>query len=857
MRRRRHIPVAILAALTAVAALAPAAAAPAAPRTFNYDTPVLATSPWPQMRRDSRNTGRSPLRATYHRGDRPWSFHTRRGVFSTPVIGGDETVYVGSADGNFYAIGRRGRELWRLETGGIIDAAAALGRYSRRRGTFPITIGSGDEILYQLRGDRRRLSRERRIVWRFKARRPPATGQLVNWWEGNVAYGRDGNIYVGNTGGGAYSFTPRGRQRWLHQRGNSVWTTPAFDDEGNTYWGSVDLYAFSLDRRGEQRWQKIFLGYVTSSPALGSDGTVYVGAFDGSLHALDPDSGTERWSFATAEHIYSSPALGQGPDGSTRAIYIGSADGSLYAVRPDGTKIWQYDTGDPIRSSPVVGRAPRGGGDIVYVGSSNGKLYAIDAETGRRRWSFDTTPARPALQDRNDLNGSPALGRRGVYIAGEHGFVWFVPYDWCLRRRDPRCSRAAGQELGGSDFSRIFAVTAGGTTQRQPRRAVAPATVFGTRLIVREDGRTRDARILGVPTSDALVTSNPPFDFETQLSGDGRYLFVRPDGFLRPGTDYRVRVRGNWAEAGLPPGAGSFDDTLTFRTTRSRGPLRLRVGRRRTSALVIRRLALPHPPLLPSVNQIGFDSYDLIAGTLLKTKPNDAGVGRLLVWVVEGRRNRRGLTVANPRGNFAFPLVGTYKRDFVMLNASQVNLQFSFGPVPVRSLDFRGQLGRAGHFLPGASIYGQVSCASVPNYGAYLYVAGVCNPSDTLAASGTFLSDRYDARGGASRRPAGVSAGRVALQPPTATEDGFAVARLRLAPGARYPARRHLGSILLIDRRTAKPVSLDYQANTTNLRDRRGNIRAIRLRIPAATLLPADIEAWVIADVFPLARRGL
>lgn len=24
----------------------------------------------------------------------------------------------------------------------------------------------------------------------------PATGQLVNWWEGNVAYGPDGNLYV-------------------------------------------------------------------------------------------------------------------------------------------------------------------------------------------------------------------------------------------------------------------------------------------------------------------------------------------------------------------------------------------------------------------------------------------------------------------------------------------------------------------------------------------------------------------------------------------------------------------------------------------------------------------------------------
>ena len=108
----------------------------------------------------------------------------------------------------------------------------------------------------------------------------PATGQLVNWWEGNVAYGPDSNLYVGNTGGGAYSLTPDGQQRWITQRANSVWTTPAFDAAGNSYWGSVDFYAFSLDPAGNQRWQTFTPGYLTSSPALGSDGTVYIGSFD-------------------------------------------------------------------------------------------------------------------------------------------------------------------------------------------------------------------------------------------------------------------------------------------------------------------------------------------------------------------------------------------------------------------------------------------------------------------------------------------------------------------------------------------------------------------------------------------------
>ncbi|MGA8804730.1 MAG: PQQ-binding-like beta-propeller repeat protein, partial [Solirubrobacterales bacterium] len=497
-------------------------------RAFSYDVPVQARSPWPEMRRDSRNTASSPVRGRY-RGGRPWAFATKRGIFSTPVIGGDDTIYVGSADRNFYALRPDGTLAWRFRTGGIIDAAGAIGRYEKALRSAPVTIGSGDERLYRLRTNRH-LSRKRRIAWAFAPTLPPVGGQQVSWWEGNVAIGPGGTIYAGNTGGAAYAINPDGTLRWAAPRGQSVWTTPAFGqgtEAGNTFWGSVDLYAFSLDQAGHPRWQTFTPGYVTSSPALGSDGTVYVGSFDHKLYALDPDTGQVRWSFATDAHIYSSPALADGSDGRTREIYIASADGSVYALDPSGHLLWRYDTGDPVRSSPVLGRKPRGGGRILYVGSSNGKLYALDAASGRRRWSYDTTPRNPALHDRNDLNGSPALGRRGVYIGGEHGRVWFVPYDYCLHNSDPRCSRKPGQDFG-KNLDRMFFVTPGGTTVGSRKRLEIPSgTVIATRLIVRKGGLTDDAALQPAGPLEQLVSVKPRFDFTTELSGDGHYLFIR------------------------------------------------------------------------------------------------------------------------------------------------------------------------------------------------------------------------------------------------------------------------------------------------------------------------------------------
>ena len=56
---------------------------------------------------------------------------------------------------------------------------------------------------------------------------------------------------------------------------------------------------------------------------------------------------------------------------------------------------------------------------------------------GTLRWSMQLV-----TDERNDLNASPALGAESVYLAGESGEVFSVPYDHCLRPEntgDARC----------------------------------------------------------------------------------------------------------------------------------------------------------------------------------------------------------------------------------------------------------------------------------------------------------------------------------------------------------------------------------------------------------------------------------
>jgi outer membrane protein assembly factor BamB len=811
--------------------------------------PLDAASPWPEMRHDSHNTGSSTIIGRYH-GDRPWAFRTGRGIFATPVIGGDGTIYVGSGDTYFYAITADGRLRWRVKTGGLIDAAGALSAYDKALGSAPLTFGSADDRLYHVTTPR---TGRPRLLWRFRASVAPVPGQRVDWWEGNVAVGPRGTLFAGNTGGTAYAIRPDGKRLWTFTAGNSVWTTPAFAADGTSLWGSLDLHVYHLGQTGKQLWSTFVPGYVVSSPAIGSDGTVYVGSFDSRLYALNPKDGAVRWSYRTTDHVYASPALGTDRAGHTDAVYIASADGSVYALTADGRLRWRFDTGAPIRSSPVLGRAPGSGHhEIVYVGSSNGELYALDAATGRRRWSYDTTPSDPFLQVRNNLNASPALGRTGVYITGEDGYVYYVPYDYCLHRPDRRCSTDPDEDLGGT-LDRVFPVDTGGNlTSNSTAASTSPAAVINLRLVVRRDGRTVNAAML---SPEQLVHPHPAFRFTTQESGDGHYLYVVPDGFLRAGTRYRLRIAGSYTDNGTAMGnfnphgspAGAFARTITLKTTRPSNRLPLRVGANVVSAMTISRLSVPMPPFLASVNQIGFDSYDWIASTIARTPHT------VLLWVTGAKQGSRGSELIDPRSAFGFPLAGRYRGSSLILQDPDVSLTFSFGQVPLRRFELRGALNPNLSFAPGAALYAETVCASVPNYGPELTFTGICSPGGVLTASGSFASTAY--HGPANHRPAGVHAGRVTLVAPTLTSAGSADVSLT---GPRLPsASRHAAAILLTDARTNAPVSIDYRPNTSLTTNAAGDITGVHLTIPAGTQLPSRLRAHVIDDAFPLGETLL
>ena len=826
---------------------------------YGYETPVQPESPWPTFRRDERNSGWSPIVAEYHR-DKPWFFATGKGVFSTPVIDEGGVIYVGSADHNFYALNPDGTERWRFATGEIIDSAAALPRLNLLSSQPSILVPSGDGYLYHL-ATAEGLNDTERLLWQFDARVAPRAS-YNNWFEGNIQLGYDGTIYAGNTNFNYYAINPDGSLKWTYETGSNNWSIAGLGPDGTIYWASNDTFIRAVAPDGSERWTRRTLGFIAASAAIGSDGTVYIGSFDSLLYALDPLTGETQWTFKTNDHIYASVALGQDEAGETNAIYLASTDGLLYALNPAGELLWRYDTGDTIRSSPVVGQGSDG--EIVYFGAGNGQLYALNAADGTRRWSFDTTPADAESKDRNDLNGSPALGVTGIYVAGEHGQVWYVPYDYCLNANDSRCSTTPGDDLP-DEVVDFYYVTPGGNTlfAKDDTPVVGAAAMLTLRLLVRQDGATVDAWVcnspLGCPDDALQVTIEPEFPFQMEKSADGHYIYIRPDGFLEPDTTYTVSLAGDYYTGGWNLGnwtiggrkTAPFSSTFTFQTGPDSPAIPLRVEPDSVTAFEWTRAAVPIPPMLPSLNQIGFDYMDWIIGTVQITPPDAPNSGRMVLWAVGARRNEAGQLVADPATDFLVPFSGLYQGEQFILTNNRLTMAVTGIPIPFNLMEFRGQLPSSYVVPPGASLYADTEVLSIPTFGPYLVVGGLANNGyEKLLASGTFVTRAYE-EGGANTRPQTLTVTDLTFTPPTADTPGQVVATF----SGDYPADEHRPAILLVDTTHTQAVSLNYLETLTQTVDADGNLATLTLTIPAGTALPDLFTAVVMADLFPLYEK--
>jgi outer membrane protein assembly factor BamB len=332
------------------------------------------------------SNGHSITISSISSGSQKWAFSTGNNVRSSPAIGSDGTIYVGSHDDNFYAINPDGSQKWAFSTGDNVHSSPAIGS----DGT--IYVGSYDGKLYAINPDGSQK-------WTFLS-----GAQVFS----SPAIGSDGTIYVGSHDNNLYAINPDGSQKWVFSTGYDVLSSPAVGSDGTIYVGSDDNNLYAINPDGSQKWAFSTGDNVHSSPAIGSDGTIYVGSYDGKLYAINP-YGTQKWAFSIGSGVYSCPAIGS--DGT---IYVGSWDENLYAINPDGTQKWAFSTTSDVYSSPAIGSD---GTIYIYVAFWDKNLYAINPD-GSQKWASSIG---------NGVYSCPAIGSDGtIYVGSDDGNLYAI-----------------------------------------------------------------------------------------------------------------------------------------------------------------------------------------------------------------------------------------------------------------------------------------------------------------------------------------------------------------------------------------------------------------------------------------------
>lgn len=285
-----------------------------------------------------------------------WQHRVGGAVESCPTYAGG-MVYAGSDDGSISAIRVTDHAvLWHVVIGGkVIGAPAVSGGV--------VYAGSSSGSLYALRAS------DATILWRYPS---------DNWFASQPTV-TDGVVYAGNYDGNIYALDARsGALRWSFHTGGPVAATPTIAD-GIVYAGSVDGSIYALNAHtGALKWHYATGGSIYSSPAVAGS-TLYVGSFDGAVYALSTRTLSVLWRYQTNGPVASSPAVA----GST--LYAGSFDGAVYALHADsGALVWRFKTGGSVASSPAVAN------NTVFIGSDDHNVYALTTSMGLLLWSYRT-----------------------------------------------------------------------------------------------------------------------------------------------------------------------------------------------------------------------------------------------------------------------------------------------------------------------------------------------------------------------------------------------------------------------------------------------------------------------------------
>ncbi len=331
----------------------------------------------------------------------------------------------------------------------------------------------------------------------------------------------------------------------------------------------VELVKFEPTAKVDKRW-KTSIGsghdstYQRFRVAL-VEGTAYAADEDGDVVALDVKTGKRQWRKSL------DLPLGGAVGATERLVLVGTRKGEVIALaRADGQEVWRAQV-----SSSVV-TPPQGSASVVVALSNDGRLFAFDADTGKKRWSYDHT--MPVLTYRTQ--SAPVVRGDQVYVGFDNGQLLNFALDDGQLRWNTRVSQPKGRteldrivDIDGTpvvDDSFVYCASANG-------RLVAVNRSTGRIAWAQNTSTLFDIAKLG----DAVVVATDEGHVKAYNAASGELLWENKQlhrrGLTAPGVlgnyiaiaDFEDYVHllnaqdGSFAARFSPPGDGFHSPMLT------------------------------------------------------------------------------------------------------------------------------------------------------------------------------------------------------------------------------------------------------------------------------------------------------
>jgi outer membrane protein assembly factor BamB len=152
---------------------------------------------------------------------------------------------------------------------------------------------------------------------------------------------------------------------WNFTTDGPVGASPAYDN-GNFFFGTMSGNFYCVTQNGQEAWSAPIGTRIETTPAT-AFGLVFFGAYNGTLYALDVETGNEAWQVPTEGGLLSPPVVA-----ANGILYQATTSGLLYALNAtNGAELWTYPLEAGVTAGPVLDNG------CLFLVDSNGKIYAI------------------------------------------------------------------------------------------------------------------------------------------------------------------------------------------------------------------------------------------------------------------------------------------------------------------------------------------------------------------------------------------------------------------------------------------------------------------------------------------------